>query len=209
MPYTLYDRILRYLKFKNFHEKRLKNIIFDCLPVGLKNNLISEMYKPIIQNFIFFKNFQNTDFIVRVILCFKPIIAYKNDILVNEGDMIEEIMFVKRGVLSVELPINMTNPQENIDKYLNMPLLKIEKGPNVEQLGNSTIIAGNGQKHKNIIKSINSNDKNNNTKRKSSFMNDTTFGSSFNYSMSLGNKPTLSKKTTIKIKTTYVKILGI
>ena len=114
----LYDRILRYLKFKNFQEKKLMNIIFDCLPVGLKNNLISEMYKPIIKNFIFFKNFQNTDFIVRVILAFKSIIAYKNDILVNEGDMVEDIMFVKKGVLSVELPINMVNPQENIDKFL-------------------------------------------------------------------------------------------
>ena len=88
-PVPLYDRIIRYLKFKNFHEKKLKNIIFDCLPIGLKNNLISEMYKPIITNFVFFKNFHNTDFNVRVILAFKPIIAYKNDILVNEGDMIE------------------------------------------------------------------------------------------------------------------------
>ena len=212
LPDSLYERILRYLKFKNFHEKKLKNIIYDCLPVGLKNNLISEMYKPIIKNFIFFKNFQNTDFIVRVILCFKPIIAYKNDILVNEGDMIEEIMFVKRGILSVELPINMTNPQENINKYLNMPLLKIEKGPNVEKIGNSTIIGGNSQKYKKLMKSINSIDRSNNKssgKKVNSFMNNSTFGSSLNYTLSLGNRQTLSKKSTIKIETTYVKILGI
>ena len=87
----LYERILKYLKFKNYQEKKIKNIIFDCLPVGLKNNLITEMYKPIIQNFIFFKNFQNTDFIVKVILAFKPILAYKNDILVNDGDIISRI----------------------------------------------------------------------------------------------------------------------
>ena len=37
----LYDRILRYLKFRHFHEKKFKNIIFDCLPLGLKNKLIS------------------------------------------------------------------------------------------------------------------------------------------------------------------------
>ena len=123
LPDDLYDRIVRYLKFKNFHEKKLKNIIFDCLPVGLKNNLVSEMYKPIIQNFIFFKNFQNTDFIVRVILSFKPILAYKNDILVNEGDLVEDIMFVKKGMLTVELPINMADPQENIDKYLNTSII--------------------------------------------------------------------------------------
>ena len=127
LPDDLYDRILRYLKFKYFHEKNLKSIIFDCLPVGLKNNLIYEMYKPVINNFIFFKNFQYTDFIVQVILSFKPIIAYKNDILINEGDLIEEIIFVKKGVLSAELPINMTNPQENIDKYLTIPNLDKEK----------------------------------------------------------------------------------
>ena len=58
LPEELYEKILRFLKFKNFHEKKLKNIIFECLPVSLKNNLICEMYKPIINNFIFFKNFQ-------------------------------------------------------------------------------------------------------------------------------------------------------
>ena len=207
LPDSLYERILRYLKFKNFHEKKLINIIFDCLPVGLKNNLISEMYKPIITNFIFFKNFQNTDFIVRVILCFKPILAYKNDILVNEGDMIEEIMFVKKGVLSVELPINMTNPQENIDKYLNAPLLKIEKGPKVEKIGNSTIIQANSKQYKNIINSI-ENDKKSSKKKINSYLYASTFNSSMNNTLS-GNNQTLGKKQSIQIDTTYVKLLRI
>ena len=143
LPEELYERILRHLKYKNIHEKKIKNLIFDCLPVSLKNDLISEMYKPIIKNFIFFKNFQNKDFIVRVILAFKAIIAYKNDILVTEGDMIEDIMFVKKGVLSVELPINITDPQVNIDKYINMPLLNGQKEQKVQsdlnEISNSTI----------------------------------------------------------------------
>ena len=63
------------------------------------------MYKPIIENFIFFKNFNNTDFIVRVLMCFKPILSLKNDILVKEGDYIEEILFVKKGNLSLQLPL--------------------------------------------------------------------------------------------------------
>ena len=204
LPDKLYERILRYLKFKNFHEKKLKNIIFDCLPVGLKNNLISEMYKPIIKNFIFFKNFENTDFIVRVILSFKPIMAYKNDILVNEGDMVEDIMFVRKGVLSVELPINMTNPQENIDKYLNTPLLKIEKGPNIQKIGNSTIIPSKHQKFKNMLNSINENKK---ISKLISLKNCSSLASV--NSSSFGNKTTLDKKRTIKKETTYVKILGI
>ena len=217
LPDELYDRILRYLKFKNFQEKKLKDIIFDCLPVGLKNNLISEMYKPIIQNFIFFKNFQNTDFIVRVILSFKPILAYKNDILVNEGDMVEDIMFVKRGMLTVELPINMTNPQENISKYLDMPLLKMERGPNVQKIGNSTIIPGKDLRFRNMINSINNDNKNYNSSHfnsshLNSMKNISTFGSRINSYKSISsfdNKTTLRKKKTLKVQTTYVKILGI
>ena len=136
MPQELYERILKYLNYKYKHEKKYKNLIFDSLPVTLKNDLISEMYKPIIKNFIFFKNFHNKDFIVRVILAFKAIIAYKNDILVTEGDLLEDIMFVKKGALSVELPINISNPQKNIDRYLNRPLLKEKTESNIDNISN-------------------------------------------------------------------------
>ena len=181
LPDILYDKILRYLKFKHFHEKNLKNIIFDCLPVGLKNNLIYEMYKPIIKNFIFFKNFQNTDFIVQVISCFKPILAYKNYVLVNEGDLIEDIIFVKRGILSVELPINMTNPEENIDKYLN-GLNAVQKNKNLTKVNNTTFNLG--------------------------FSN--TINSTFNYYRSslIGNN-LLARMKTLKDEKAYVRILGI
>jgi hypothetical protein len=110
------------------------------LPVTLKNNLIVEMYKPIIKNFIFFKSFQNTDFIVRVILSFKPVLALKNDILVNEGDIVEDIMFVKKGILSVELPLNILDPEENIKKYLSMHILQTRKASNGEKAGGSFLI---------------------------------------------------------------------
>jgi len=59
------------------------------------------MYKDIINNFIFFKNFNNSDFIIRVILALKPIQASKNERLVNEGDYIEEIIFVQKGRFSL------------------------------------------------------------------------------------------------------------
>jgi len=129
----LYDRIIRHLKYKKYFEKKDKSIILDSLPVALKNNLIIEMYKPIIKNFIFFRSFQNTDFIVRVILSFKPILALKNDILVNEGDIVEDIMFVKKGILSVELPLNTENPEENIKHYLYMPILRAENDINLDK----------------------------------------------------------------------------
>ncbi len=110
-PDDLYDRIIRYLKYKQFNEKKDKNIILDDLPLTLRNSLIFEMYKPIINSFIFFKNFSNSDFIVRVILAFKPILALKNDLLIKDGDLVEDIIFVKRGTLSLELPLNLTPPK--------------------------------------------------------------------------------------------------
>lgn len=141
----LYDRILRHLKYKKYFEKKDKSIILDSLPVTLKNNLIVEMYKPIIKNFIFFKSFQNTDFIVRVILSFKPVLALKNDILVNEDDIVEDIIFVKKGILSVELPLNTIDPKENIRKYLNIPILRTEKSPNEEKMIESSLISNRGE----------------------------------------------------------------
>ena len=194
----LYEKVLKYLNFKHFHEKNVKNNIFDCLPLGLKNNLIYEMYKPIIKNFIFFKNFQNTDFIVQVITCFKPILAYKNYILVNEGDLIEDIIFVKHGVLSVELPLNITNLQENIDKYLTTN--KPNKNKEQSQLKNTlskirydtfSSFIGEGPKKLN------------------SLAYDSTINSSFKYKSTFLARTTLAKVKTIKEEKVYVKILGI
>jgi hypothetical protein len=156
------------------------------------------MYKPIIKNFIFFKNFQNTDFIVQVILSFKPILAYKNYILVNEGDLIEDVIFVKHGVLSVELPINMTNPQENIEKYLNITDKDKEKEKSKlektrSQLKNDTLLGS-------FIKD---------QPKKLSFGNSSTINSSFNYKTSFIGNSTLTKAKTVKIEKAYVRILCI
>ena len=71
----------------------------------LRNQLILEMYKPIIETFVFFKNFDNPDFILKVILRLKPFNGIRGERLVNDGDFIEEIIFVKRGTLVVEFPI--------------------------------------------------------------------------------------------------------
>ena len=105
MPMKLYDKVARLLKYRMMYEKKDKNIIIDSLPLKIRNTLIYEMYKPVIQNFVFFKSFDNKDFIVRVLLAFKPILASKYDILVKEGDYIVEVIFVKSGILSLEISI--------------------------------------------------------------------------------------------------------
>ena len=101
----LYNRINSYLKRNLFNDKKDKKLIINSLPVGLKNELVYHMYESIINNFAFFKNFNNIDFIVRVILSFKPILALNNDILLKDGDFVEDIIFIKNGRLTLELPI--------------------------------------------------------------------------------------------------------
>ena len=105
LPYNLYKKIRRYLIYKRNNDTINYNTIYDNLPLMLRNKLIFEMYKPIIDTFVFFKNFDNQEFILKVILCLKPFNGIRGERLVNDGDFIEEIIFVKRGTLVVEFPI--------------------------------------------------------------------------------------------------------
>ena len=116
MPKNLYDKIARFLYYKLTHIERDKNEIIDNLPIGLRTKLIMEMYKPIIENFIFFKTYNSSDFVLRVILAFRPIFSIKNEKLVNEGDYLEEIIFVKRGILALELPLPILFDKKELEE---------------------------------------------------------------------------------------------
>ena len=116
----LYERILRYLNYNKSEYKNNVENILDSMPSSLQNNLIVEMYKPIISNFHFFKYFENSDFFVKIVTSLKPILSMKDDILVQEGDVIEDIIFIKRGILSLEILIDLDAPKESAEKHLNM-----------------------------------------------------------------------------------------
>ena len=114
----LYEKIVRYLKYNKAENKYNIDFILDSLPLSLKNNVIIEMYKPIIKNFHFFKSFQNSDFFVKIVTSLKPVLSIKDDILVQEGDVIEDIIFIKKGVLSLEICIDLDYPQESCEAHL-------------------------------------------------------------------------------------------
>ena len=118
MPQELYEKILRFLRYRLTNESKDQNDLIDNLPISLRSTLIMEMYKPIIQNFIFFKTFNSSDFIIKVIMAFRPILSLKNEKLVNEGDYIEEIVFVKRGALALELPLPIYISDKEIEGYM-------------------------------------------------------------------------------------------
>ena len=115
----LYLKILKLLYYRKFHEEEIeKSIVLDSLPNSLKNCLIIEMYKSYINGFNFFKNVENRDFIVQVISKFEPIIGFKGDILLEEGEFVDDIIFIKNGTLSLEIWIDTKHPEKSIKNYL-------------------------------------------------------------------------------------------
>ena len=115
---TIYHEVLKNLHNEQLYERKDKSLLFDCLPYSLKNKLIMEMYKPFVENFVFFKENENSDFVVKVVTSLRPLIAFKNDILIQEGDFIKEIFFVKKGALSLNITIDKLNVQNSLKKYL-------------------------------------------------------------------------------------------
>ena len=119
MPNELYDKIYLHLEYVNLKQKKDKSSLIDSLPHTITKSLLYEMYKPIIENFNFFKNFKNSEFIMSVISKLKPIIAAKNDMLLDQGEIIEETFFVKQGRLSLEVKIDAEHPEKSVQKLLD------------------------------------------------------------------------------------------
>ncbi len=113
LNFDVYQKILKHLKYQETHRLD-KNIILDSLPLGLRNTLLLEIYKPITKKFTFFKNISNQNFIIQILLNFKPILALKNDILIKDGNFVEEVFFVKNGKLSLEVPTNINNKDSEV-----------------------------------------------------------------------------------------------
>ena len=114
---SIYNEVLRNLYNEQLYERKDKHLLFDCLPYSLKNKLIMEMYKPIIKNFVFFKDNDNSDFVVKVVSSLKPLISIKGDILIEEGDYIKEIIFVKKGIVGLSILIDLEDPAYSLKKY--------------------------------------------------------------------------------------------
>ena len=115
----LYDNILRLIHYRKYHEDETeKNIVLNSLPNSLKNSLIIEMYKQFINDFMFFRGIDNKEFIVQIISKLEPIVGIKGDTLIKEGEYIDDIIFIKDGVLSLEICIDLNYPEKSIEHYL-------------------------------------------------------------------------------------------
>lgn len=114
----LYDKLSRHL----FHEmKTYTSKILDFLnelPITLRNEMILNMHRKIIKSFNFFKHVYDNDFIIQVIITLKPTSTVRNDILLKQGDFIEEIILIKIGILQLEVVID---DFVNNDKFSQLP----------------------------------------------------------------------------------------
>jgi len=119
MDKELYHKIYLYLKtLQLIHKDKDKNILFESLPYNLKFSILYEMNKPLIEGLNFFKNFRNSSFILNAVTKLIPIFAYQGDIIIEKNEIINSMIFVKQGRLSVDLAIDMNEIQNKINEYI-------------------------------------------------------------------------------------------
>ena len=119
IPNKLFNKIHLHLKTKTkAFQKCDKNILINSLPFSLRNQVLLAIYDDVKTNFKFFNKCQNNDFIIRTISSFIPFMSKKNAVLIEEGQVIENIIFVNQGSLSLEATINKDKILESASKYL-------------------------------------------------------------------------------------------
>ena len=120
MDNELYNKIFLYLKqLKIIHKKKDKNLLLESLPFNIRNMLLYEINKPLIEGLNFFKNFHNSVFILSAVTKLIPIVTNKGDIIIEQNEIINSIIFLKQGRLGVEIAVDMNNIYNEVDNYIN------------------------------------------------------------------------------------------
>ena len=203
MSSDLYRRLYKLLYYKKCHREVDKNIIINSLPYSIRNDLLIQMYFPIISNFKFFSYFGNSEFIIEIVSVLKPLVGIKGDLLINEGDYVEDIIFNKSGILSLEIYIDLNNPDEFIKEYLIK--YNLDKSKNKENLESNNEINSTSRKN-----SFNSSFFSKSSLNLNKMYNSTIKSSNVNFSMSIKHeKYNLGKEKTTKRKFKYLKIINI
>jgi len=118
LSYKLYREIYVYIESKGSSLKKYDiNSFIETLPFALKNNILFAMYKNTITNFKFFNQNNNSIFIAEVLNNFIPSTSKKNEFLIVEGEMLDEILFIRDGKTSLNAAVEMENQLQSIIKY--------------------------------------------------------------------------------------------
>ena len=119
MSFKLYNKIQKHLETVSHQQERFDtNLLVNNLPYTLKNKLMFIIYEKIIKKFNFFKECENSDFILRILTSYIPLSAKKGNFIIHEGELVDNIVFVKEGRLSLVASIDLDNPLLSIENYL-------------------------------------------------------------------------------------------
>jgi len=119
MTFKLYHKILHHLQ-TNIRQQRKSNLnlLINSLPYILQHILLFTIHKNYISNFNFFKKCYNSNFIAYSLMHFIPISYKKQTLLLKEDQLIDNVIFINEGRLSLEIAIDLENPVISIKKYL-------------------------------------------------------------------------------------------
>ena len=139
MPYKLYNQILHHLELRKLRQKKLDlNILINSLPYTLRNTVLFAVHKQVITNFKIFKKCQNSDFINQLLTNFIPLFSKKNAILIYENQLVENLIFIKNGRLSLEAAIDIETPIKSINEYFNFKFADIIDNNKLESSAHMT-----------------------------------------------------------------------
>ena len=119
MSFKLYNKIHKHLETVSHQQEKLdSNLLVTNLPYTLKNQIMFIIYGSIIKKFKFFKDCENSDFILRILTSFIPLSTKKGAFIIQEGEIIDNIVFVREGRLSLVATIDLDSPLQSIENYL-------------------------------------------------------------------------------------------
>ena len=128
MPFKLYFKIKSHLLNISTKKKKIGiSTLINGIPDTIKNELLFKIYEKEINRFSIFKNVDNSNFILQVLTSFIPITLKKEEILLLEGEAVENIIFVKDGRLSMEMSVDLKEPYNSIQRYLEFNFKGITK----------------------------------------------------------------------------------
>ena len=128
MPFKLYSKIKNHLL--TIFEKRKKtgiSLLINGVPDAIKNDLLFKIYSKVINGFTIFKDVKNSNFILQMLTSFIPIVTKKEEIIILEGEFIQNIVFVKDGRLQLEVSIDLNDPLNSIITHLKNNFIGISR----------------------------------------------------------------------------------
>ena len=144
MPFKLYTNIKNHLlSIFNKRKKTGISLLINGIPETIKNDLLFKIYSNVINEFTIFKNVNNSSFIIQILTNFIPIISKKEEIIILEGEFIQNIVFVKDGRLSMEIAIDLNNPIMSIQNYLENNFIGISRQEELDKYNLSNNISFN------------------------------------------------------------------